>query len=98
MRKIRGIEKLVEYLDSIDCPISRATMYRLMKTNSIPVIRPAPRVIIFDLDEIDKWLSGEKIITLTIMWVFFSVNIKLNLPPTTYKWHLIWHLVNQRLL
>lgn len=59
LRKIRGVEKLVEYLNSIDCTISRATIYRLMKTKSIPVIRPAPRVIIFDLDDIDKWLSGE---------------------------------------
>lgn len=59
LRKIRGVEKLVDYLSSINCPISKATIYRLMKTKSIPVIRPAPRVIIFDLDQIDKWLNGE---------------------------------------
>lgn len=58
MRKIRGVEKLVEYLNEIDCPISKATIYRLMRTKEIPVRRPAPRVIIFDLDEIDAWLGG----------------------------------------
>lgn len=26
--------------------------------NEIPHHRPAPRIIIFDLDEIDNWLSG----------------------------------------
>ena len=59
MRKVRGVEKLVAYLDSINCPMSRATIYRLLRTKDIPVCRPAPRIIIFDLDEIDKWLNGE---------------------------------------
>ncbi len=57
MRKIRGIKKLVEYLKSINCPMSESTINRLMKENKIPHHRPAPRIIIFDLDEIDKWLN-----------------------------------------
>lgn len=59
MRKIRGVKALVEYLKSINCPIGETTIYKLLRENSIPVVRPAERIIIFDLDEIDAWLSGK---------------------------------------
>ena len=58
MRKLRGVKPLCEYLASINCPISETTIYRLMRTKNIPFTKPSPRVILFDLDEIDKWLSG----------------------------------------
>lgn len=57
MRKIRGVHKLAEYLKSIDCPISTATINRLLKEKRIPHSRPTDRVIIYDLDEIDEWLG-----------------------------------------
>ena len=57
MRKIRGVKKLVKYLESINCPLSEATLYRLVRTKDIPFTRPTQRVLIFDLDAIDKWLS-----------------------------------------
>jgi len=60
MRKIRGVKALVEYLKLINCPIGETTIYKLLRENKIPVVKPAPRIIIFDLDDIDKWLSGEK--------------------------------------
>lgn len=59
MRKIRGVKKLVEYLLLVNCPISEATIYRLVRTKNIPFHRPTERVLLFDLNEIDKWLSGE---------------------------------------
>ena len=59
MRKVRGVKALVEYLKSINCPMSEATLYRLVKREEIPFNRPAPRVLLFDLDKIDRWLDGE---------------------------------------
>ena len=58
MRKVRGIKNLCEYLKSINCEMSVSTINRLLMRNEIPHHRPAPRIIIFDLDEIDNWLSG----------------------------------------
>lgn len=59
MRKVRGVKNLVEYLSSIQCPMSESTIYRLVKTKEIPFRRPSPQVIIFDLDAIDRWLSSD---------------------------------------
>lgn len=58
LRKIRGVKKLVEYLISINCPISEATLYRLVRRKEIPFHRPTERVLLFDLNEIDNWLGG----------------------------------------
>lgn len=57
MRRIRTVGALLEYLESINCPMSRSTIDRLIKTNEIPFIRISCRVLIFDLDAIDKWLT-----------------------------------------
>lgn len=59
MRRVRGAKKLSEYLESIDCPMSEATIYRLLKQKAIPFRRPSPSILIFDLDAIDEWLSVE---------------------------------------
>ena len=59
MRKVRGVKKVCSYLDSIQCPMSESTIFRLMRTKNIPFSRPAPRVVIFDLDDIDSWIGGE---------------------------------------
>lgn len=62
MRKVRGAKKLVDYLESIQCPMSESTIFRLMRTKDIPFSRPSPRVVIFDLDDIDMWISeGTKV-------------------------------------
>ena len=55
MRRIRGVKALVKYLESIDCPMSDATIHRLLREKRIPVIRPSERILIFDLDAIDRW-------------------------------------------
>lgn len=59
MRRIRGVKALVKYLDSINCPISESTIYRLLRKKSIPFRRPSPQVLIFDLDDIDHWLGSD---------------------------------------
>lgn len=59
MRKVRGVKKVCEYLESIQCPMSESTIFRLMRTKDIPFSRPAPKVVIFDLDDIDTWIGEE---------------------------------------
>ncbi|GED64313.1 hypothetical protein [Lysinibacillus fusiformis] len=59
MRKVRGVVALVEYLQSINCPIGKTTIYNLMRSKNIPFNKPAPGVLLFDLDEIDSWLGGD---------------------------------------
>jgi hypothetical protein len=56
VRKVRGAKALSEYLKSINCEMSETTIYRLLKTKSIPCRRPSPGILIFDLDLIDRWL------------------------------------------
>ncbi|WP_342508294.1 hypothetical protein [Sporosarcina sp. FSL K6-2383] len=41
MRRVRGTKALVEYLVSIGCPMSEATIYKLLREKRIPAIRPA---------------------------------------------------------
>ncbi len=57
MRRVRGAKGLVKYLDSIDCPMSESTIYKLLREKRIPSIRPSDRILLFDLDAIDYWLS-----------------------------------------
>jgi predicted DNA-binding transcriptional regulator AlpA len=59
MRKVRGAKSLSSYLESLGCPMSESTIYRLMRTHGIPFRRPTAQILIFDLDEIDKWLGSE---------------------------------------
>ncbi len=61
MRMVRGAEDLSEYLESIGCPMSKSTIYTLLRENRIPHRRPSNRVLIFDLDAIDRWLSCEDV-------------------------------------
>lgn len=58
MRIVRGAKALSDYCESIGCPISESTIYRLIRFRSIPFKRPSPGVLIFNLDAIDEWLIG----------------------------------------
>ncbi|RSL32637.1 AlpA family phage regulatory protein [Salibacterium salarium] len=57
MRKVRGVKKVSQYLESINCPMSESTIHRSMREGGIPYKKPTPRIVIFDLDEIDTWLE-----------------------------------------
>lgn len=59
MRKVRGIQSLIDYLASINIPISKYAIEDALRKKAIPCARPTPRILIFDLDEIDSWISGE---------------------------------------
>lgn len=56
-RRVRGAEKLSKYLESVGCPMSKTTIFKLLREKRIPHIRPSKRVLLFDLDSIDKWLE-----------------------------------------
>lgn len=56
-RRVRGAKALVKYLEDTGTPMSESTIYRLLRTKQIPHIRPSDRILIFDLDAIDQWLS-----------------------------------------
>lgn len=64
MRLVRGAKALSDYLISINCEISIATIYRLVKQENIPFKRPAPGILVFDLNAIDSWLCCEDVETI----------------------------------
>lgn len=57
MRKVRGAKALAAYLEETGTPMSESTIFRLLRANKIPHIRPSDRILIFDLDAIDSWLT-----------------------------------------
>lgn len=59
LRIVRGAEALSKYLYEIGCPMSEATIYRLIKNYKIPFRRPSQGILVFDLNAIDNWLIGE---------------------------------------
>lgn len=59
MRVIRGAKALSEYLKLVNCDMSESTIYRFMRTESIPYKRPSTGVLIFELDAINKWLDNK---------------------------------------
>ena len=61
LRLVRGAKALSEYLSEIGAPMSEATIYRLINQDNIPYKRPAPGILIFDLNAIDKWLTYEDV-------------------------------------
>lgn len=56
-RRVRGAKELAKYLDSIGCPMSETTIFKLLREKKIPHIRPSKRVLLFDLGSIDRWLE-----------------------------------------
>lgn len=61
-RRVRGAEKLSNYLHSVGCPISKSHIYTLMRRRDIPFIKPSERILLFDLDAIDKWIEEKEVI------------------------------------
>lgn len=64
LRIVRGAEALSKYLEDNGCPMSEATIYRLIKNHQIPFRRPSKGILVFDLNAIDHWLIGEPLIEL----------------------------------
>ncbi|PIC88400.1 hypothetical protein CSV71_14825 [Sporosarcina sp. P21c] len=58
LRRVRGAKNLSDYLDSVGCPMSESTIYRLMKEKRIPHMKPSAGILLFSLDSIDSWLDN----------------------------------------
>lgn len=56
-RRVRGAKELSKYLAECGCPMSETTIFKLLREKKIPHIRPSERVLLFDLDSIDRWLE-----------------------------------------
>lgn len=61
MRFVKGVPELLGYLKSIGVDISSATVHRLIRKKEIPFKRINTQVLLFDLNKIDKWLSGDEV-------------------------------------
>jgi len=57
MRNVRGAKALSNYLHSIGVPMSESTIFSLLRQNKIPHKKPSPRILIFNLNDIDDWLN-----------------------------------------
>jgi len=57
MRKIQGIKSLIDYLSSVNYPMTVESVNDLIQKRQIPHNRPIGNLIIFDLDHIDWWLN-----------------------------------------
>ncbi|MFT8710438.1 MAG: helix-turn-helix domain-containing protein [Sporolactobacillus sp.] len=60
MRKVRGAKALSQYFSDQNIPMSERTIYNLMRQQTIPFRRISGQILIFDLDDIDAWLNGDK--------------------------------------
>jgi hypothetical protein len=60
MRKIHGVKNLIDYLDSVNYPISEKNLNDLILSKCIPHTSPIRSIIIFDLDHIDWWISEKR--------------------------------------
>lgn len=60
MRNVRGAKALSEYLTSIGAPMCETTIFKLLREKKIPHVRPSERILIFNLNEIDRWIGGNQ--------------------------------------
>lgn len=60
MRKVQGIKSLMDYLDSVDYPLSEETLNDLILKRNLPHSIPIRNMIIFDLSHIDWWIAERR--------------------------------------
>lgn len=60
MRKVQGIKSLIDYLDSVDYPLSEETVMELIEKRNLPHSIPIKNIIIFDLAHIDWWITERR--------------------------------------
>ena len=60
MRKAQGVKSLIEYLDSVNYPITEELVNELILKREIPHNKPISSIIMFDLDHIDWWVNEKK--------------------------------------
>ncbi|CEG22525.1 hypothetical protein BN1080_01454 [Planococcus massiliensis] len=60
MKKIQGIENLLIYLNSKECPMTEAQIRNLITLRTIPHSQPFGDMLIFDKDHIDWWVTEQR--------------------------------------
>lgn len=60
LRKVIGINRLIEYLHSVNYPMSEEKINELIQSKSIPHLRPINNMIAFNLDHIDWWIREQR--------------------------------------
>lgn len=60
MRKVQGIKSLMDYLASVDYPLSEETLNNLILKRELPHSVPIRNMIIFDLSHIDWWIAEKR--------------------------------------
>lgn len=60
MRKVQGIKSLMDYLASVDYPLSEETLNNLILKKELPHSVPIRNMIIFDLSHIDWWIEEKR--------------------------------------
>lgn len=60
MKKIQGIENLLTYLDSKECPMTEEQIRNLITQRTIPHSQPFGDMLIFDKEHIDWWVTEQR--------------------------------------
>ncbi|UJF25734.1 hypothetical protein [Planococcus sp. 107-1] len=60
MKKIQGIENLLTYLDSKECPMTEEQIRNLITQRTIPHSQPFGDMLIFDKGHIDWWVTEQR--------------------------------------
>ncbi|WP_100331311.1 hypothetical protein [Bacillus xiapuensis] len=61
MRKAYGIKSLIAYLDSVNYPLAEDEIHDLILKRELPHLRPLNNLLIFNLDDIDWWISQRRL-------------------------------------
>ncbi|ALC85925.1 hypothetical protein AM499_08860 [Bacillus sp. FJAT-22090] len=61
MKKIYGIKSLVEYLDSVNFPMSESKINDLILKKEIPHQKPLSTMLVFNLEHIDWWIEEQRL-------------------------------------
>lgn len=60
LRKIQGLSKLVDYLESVNYPLAEEQITDLMSKRKIPHRKAYQDIVIFNLDHIDWWIAEQR--------------------------------------
>lgn len=57
MRKVIGVNNLIDYLISVNYPLNEVEINELLEKKQLPHLRPMRDIIVFNLDYIDSWIQ-----------------------------------------
>ncbi|RDI45535.1 hypothetical protein [Falsibacillus pallidus] len=60
MRRVSGISSLVDYLHSVNYPLSEHEINELIQKKQLPHFKPMKNLLVFNLDHIDWWIEDQR--------------------------------------